>query len=132
MREVIDTRLMIEQWSAERAARLGTGLRPMADALARMEEPGLPAEEFVGHDTAFHAALAAASGNRLVAAIMQALRDAVRRYGIDAVERLGDTAVLRADHRRIYEAVEAGDAGTATVAVAEHLAHAYPDLFGQS
>jgi DNA-binding FadR family transcriptional regulator len=129
MREVIDTRLMIEQWSAGQAAHRGAGLEPMAEALARMEEPGLSAEEFVEHDTAFHTALAAASGNRLVAAIMQALRDAVRRYGIDAVERLGDTAVLRADHHRIYQAVEAGDAGTAIVAVADHLAHAYPELF---
>ncbi|TQS22099.1 FadR/GntR family transcriptional regulator [Microbispora hainanensis] len=131
MREVIDTRLMIEQWAAAHAAsvraasvRAATGR--MAEAIAAMDAARDPAG-FVEHDIAFHLALAEAAGNRLIVAVMRALRDAVRRYAVDAVVRLGDTGGLQDDHRRIHQAIEDGDAGAATAAVAEHLARAYPE-----
>ncbi|MEU8177707.1 FCD domain-containing protein [Microbispora hainanensis] len=174
MREVIDTRLMIEQWAAARAAsaqaastqatsaqaappqaasartaamqasaqaasvrtaamqasaqaasvRAATGR--MAEAIAAMDAAPDPAG-FVEHDIAFHLALAEAAGNRLVMAVMRALRDAMRRYAVDAVVRLGDTGGLQDDHRRIHRAIEDGDAGAAAAAVAEHLARAYPE-----
>jgi GntR family transcriptional repressor for pyruvate dehydrogenase complex len=129
MREVVDTRLMIEQWSAEHAARSRTGLETMARALAAMDA-ARSAEEFVEHDIAFHAAIAEASGNRLTSAIMQALRGAVQRFAIDAVVRLGDTGDLQADHRRIYGAIRDGDAATAVKAIAVHLERAYPPAAG--
>lgn len=130
MREVIDTRLMIEQWSAGHAARTradhdATDLDAMALALASMDEATTP-EEFVEHDIAFHVAIVDASGNRLTSAIMRALRASVRRYAIEAVVRLGDTSGLQADHRRIHTAIRTGDPATATTAIADHLAYAYP------
>lgn len=159
-REVIDTRLMIERWSAEHAARASRDAlpdpgqktpaavtsheaSPITPALITPDEPGpdamaeairametaTTAEEFVRHDIAFHVAITEASGNRLVAAVMRALRDAMRRYAIEAVERLGDTTVLREDHRQIHAAITSGDAAGAMAAVTTHLAHAYPELF---
>ncbi|MEW9530118.1 FadR/GntR family transcriptional regulator [Microbispora sp. NPDC049125] len=127
MREVMDTRLMIEQWSAGQAARSGTGLEGMARALAAMDGAAGP-DEFVEHDIAFHMAIAEASGNRLTAAIMQALRDVLHRFAVDAVVRLGDTTALQADHRRVYEAVREGDADAAAAAIAGHLDRVYPPL----
>ncbi|MEV4476074.1 FCD domain-containing protein [Nonomuraea sp. NPDC049504] len=140
MREVIDTRHMIEQWAAAHAATRaatvsatvsaagGAATTELAAALAGMDAAGSP-EEFVEHDTAFHCAIADASGNRLVAAIMRSLRDSMRKYSVEAVRRLGDTSVLRADHVRILEAIDGGDPEEAARAVSEHLAHAYPTLF---
>ncbi|QYC44062.1 HTH-type transcriptional regulator LutR [Nonomuraea coxensis DSM 45129] len=128
LREVIDTRHMIEQWAASRAAAGRTGAEALAAALAGMDG-ARTAEEFVEHDTAFHCALADASGNRLVSAVMRSLRDTMRRFSVEAVERLGDTAVLRAGHVRILAAIEAGDPGEAAAAVSDHLADAYPELF---
>ncbi|MEV4800658.1 FCD domain-containing protein [Nonomuraea sp. NPDC049421] len=144
MREVIDTRHMIEQWAAAHAATraaahaaahaaaggatVGAATTELAAALAGMDAAGSP-EEFVEHDTAFHCAIADASGNRLVAAIMRSLRDSMRKYSVEAVRRLGDTSVLRADHVRILEAIDGGDPEEAARAVSEHLAHAYPTLF---
>lgn len=125
MREVIDTRLMIEQWSAGHAASTRAGLDEMTRALASMDEATTP-EEFVEHDIAFHVAIVEASGNRLTSAIMRALRASVRRYAIEAVVRLGDTGGLQADHRRIHAAIRDGDPATATTAIADHLAHTYP------
>ncbi|MCK2212191.1 FCD domain-containing protein [Actinomadura sp. ATCC 31491] len=128
LREVIDTRHLIERWAAARAAAGRAGTESLAAALAGMDA-ARSAEEFVEHDIAFHCAIADASGNRLVAAIMRSLRDAMRRFSVEAVERLGDTAILRAGHLRILAAVEAGDPGEAAAAVSEHLADAYPALF---
>ncbi|WP_246082908.1 FadR/GntR family transcriptional regulator [Nonomuraea diastatica] len=128
LREVIDTRHMIEQWAASHAASARAGTSALTAALSGMDG-ARTAEEFVEHDTAFHCAIADASGNRLIAAIMRSLRDSMRRYAVEAVERLGDTAILRAGHVRILRAIEAGDADAAARAVSEHLAHAYPSLF---
>ncbi|MEV7804545.1 FCD domain-containing protein [Microbispora sp. NPDC088329] len=135
--EVIDTRLMIEQLAAARAAAsadtastrtatAGTATARMAEAIAAMDAARDPVE-FVEHDIAFHLALAEASGNRLTVAVMRALRDVLRRYAVDAVVRLGDTGGLQDDHRRIHRAIEDGDAEAAAAAVAAHLARAYPD-----
>ncbi|MGN9787344.1 FadR/GntR family transcriptional regulator [Nonomuraea sp. ZG12] len=125
LREVIDTRLMIERWAADRAAAARADTSALAAALTAMASAG-SAEEFVEHDTAFHCAIADASGNRLIAAIMRSLRDSMRRYAVEAVERLGDTSLLQADHERILAAIDAGDPAAASRAVTEHLAHAYP------
>ncbi|MEU0571798.1 FadR/GntR family transcriptional regulator [Nonomuraea sp. NPDC005983] len=131
LREVIETRLMLERWSAARAAATRADTSALVDALAGMEAAA-SAEEFVEHDTAFHCAIADASGNRLIAAIMRSLRDSMRRYAVEAVERLGDPSLLHADHHHILTAIRSGDPDEATRAVADHLSHAYPALFGDT
>ncbi|MBB5773335.1 FadR/GntR family transcriptional regulator [Nonomuraea jabiensis] len=130
MREVIDTRHMIEQWAAAHAAAARADTSALAAALSGMDG-AKSAEEFVEHDIAFHCAIADASGNRLIAAIMRSLRDSMRRYSVEAVQRLGDTSILRADHVRILGAIDRGEPDEATLAVSDHLAHAYPSLFDE-
>ncbi|WP_246059999.1 FadR/GntR family transcriptional regulator [Herbidospora galbida] len=123
-REVLDTRLMIERWSA---ARVTWAPPAMTEALAAMDLAASP-EEFVTHDIAFHVALTDAAGNRLLSAVLRALRDALVSNAVEAVRRLGHTDDLQADHRRIHTAVEAGDGEEAVEAVTAHLARAYPGL----
>ncbi|WP_308170085.1 FadR/GntR family transcriptional regulator [Acrocarpospora catenulata] len=122
--EIIATRLMIEQWSAAHHSTAAS-LRTMGEALAAMDTAAAP-EEFVDQDIAFHVALVDAAGNRLNSAIMRALRNALRQYAVEAVTRLGHTRDLQADHRRIYEAIAAGDTTASVTAVTQHLARAYP------
>lgn len=128
MREVVQTRMMIEQWSAARAAasRTEESLERLRADLAAMDAAESVAE-FVRHDASFHLGIAELAGNRLIAATMRALRAAVEGYAIEAVTRLGDTAGLMADHRRIYEAIAAGDGDAAVAAVTGHLTRTYPD-----
>ncbi|MFG3442291.1 FadR/GntR family transcriptional regulator [Nonomuraea sp. NPDC047897] len=126
-REVIDTRLMIERWAAARAATNRPDTSGLAAAVEGMDRARSP-EEFVEHDTAFHCALAEASGNRLLAAFMRSLRDSLGRYAVEAVVRLGNTAGLQEDHRRILRAVRDGDPDDAVRAVTAHLGRAYPAL----
>ncbi|MEV0588422.1 FadR/GntR family transcriptional regulator [Nonomuraea sp. NPDC050310] len=123
--ELIETRLMIERFAAERAALRGPDTSALSEALAAMDAASGP-EEFVEHDIAFHCAIADASGNRLIAVIMRSLRDSVRPHAVQAVERIGDTAGLRADHQRILDAISAGDPAEAARAVTDHLAKTYP------
>ncbi|NRQ35033.1 FadR family transcriptional regulator [Nonomuraea sp. NN258] len=96
LREVIDTRLMIERFAAERAAAAQADTSALVSALAGMDA-ATSAEEFVEYDTAFHCAIADASGNRLIAAIMRSLRDTMRKYAVEAVERLSNTPTNRPD-----------------------------------
>ncbi|WP_436759151.1 FadR/GntR family transcriptional regulator [Streptosporangium sp. V21-05] len=127
LEEVVDARLMIEKWSAAHAAAHGADLSALTAALERMDAT-TTAEEFVEHDTAFHVAIAEASGNRLTTAMMLSLRDSLRRYAVEAVGRLGGTAGLMDDHRRIHRAVATGDAAGASAAVEDHLRRAYPGI----
>ncbi|GAA0391409.1 GntR family transcriptional regulator [Acrocarpospora corrugata] len=127
MREIIDTRLMIEQWSAGQAAHgpHAEHTRAMTAALAAMDSAATP-EEFVAHDMAFHIALTDAAGNTLNSAIMRALSNTLRHYAVEAVHRLGHTADLQADHRLIHTAITTGTPADAVAAVTEHLGRAYP------
>ncbi len=127
LEEVVDARLMIEKWSAAHAAAHGADLSALTAALERMDAT-TTAEEFVEHDAAFHVAIAEASGNRLTTAMMLSLRDSLRRYAVEAVGRLGGTAGLMADHRRIHRAIATGDAAEASAAVEDHLRRAYPGI----
>lgn len=127
-REVVETRMMIEQWSAGRAAG-----RAAPEPLARMRAAldgmaqAATVEEFVRHDASFHLTIAELSGNRLLAATMRAIRAAVEEHAVRAVRRLGTTEGLMADHHRIYEAIATGDGAAAIAAITAHLARAYPD-----
>ncbi|GAA1004771.1 FCD domain-containing protein [Acrocarpospora pleiomorpha] len=136
MREVIDTRLMIEQWSAAQAARIphdaestakstAKSTAAMTAALAAMDNATTP-EDFVHHDMAFHIALTDRAGNTLNSAIMRALSNTLHQYAVEAVHRLGHTADLQTDHRLIHTAITTGAPTDAVTAVTEHLARAYP------
>ncbi|MYS80705.1 FadR/GntR family transcriptional regulator [Embleya scabrispora] len=127
--DVVETRLLIESWAVEAAARHASeaDLDRLRAIVAAMDAPDVSAEQFNEQDTEFHTAIAELSGNALVATFMRALRDTVRRHQQRAVVELGsNTEALRADHRAILAAIEARDPHAAAEAVAAHLRRAYP------
>ena len=132
--EVVEARAMVERSAAGFAALAAgeTELASLRDALDQMENTSLTPEDFNEIDTEFHVRVGEASKNRLVGQFMQALRDAVRRQAIDAIAGMGDwqqtARVLREDHRRIFEAIAAGDPLQATAAVDAHVHHVYPGI----
>ncbi|NYI03408.1 FadR/GntR family transcriptional regulator [Allostreptomyces psammosilenae] len=134
MTEVVESRMMIERWTVETAARHAGEAEwaRIAEPLEAMRDPGLPLGDFVRLDTAFHVAIAQACGNRLVSAFMRALRDAVHRHAVDAVARLGQwptvAARLREDHERIYAAIREGAPERGVAALEAHLRHTYPEV----
>ncbi|GII98332.1 GntR family transcriptional repressor for pyruvate dehydrogenase complex [Sediminihabitans luteus] len=113
--------------SATVAARLAEA----HDLLDRMDAPGLSAEEFQDLDARFHVELVALAGNGLVEAIMAGLRSAIAQYvavGSRALPSWTSTAErLRAEHRGILDAVEAGRAEQACERVRAHILGFYDE-----
>ncbi|MFC4058613.1 FadR/GntR family transcriptional regulator [Planomonospora corallina] len=134
--DVVESRATLESASARLAAGRATeeDLARMRAELARMDEPGLPRERFNDHDTAFHVAVAEAGGNRLIADMTVAVRNAVRHTLLGAFHRIGDweavAARLRAEHHAIYDAVAAGDGERASRLVEAHIRDFHRDVVG--
>lgn len=125
--DVVEARTILERASCRLAA---THARPehlaqMRDLLDRMAVPGIAIEEFNDCDTDFHLVVAEAAGNRLVADMTIALRNAMRHTLLRALAEVDDfpatAARLCAEHRGVYEAIVAGDAQAAADRVEQHI-----------
>jgi GntR family transcriptional regulator, transcriptional repressor for pyruvate dehydrogenase complex len=123
--ELFEVRRLLEPSAAALAAlRLDEdGRARLKHELDRMHEAGDNVEKLVDADAAFHDILAAASGNSVLRSLIQSLSTRTARARIwhriaerDALER------ARAEHRRIYEAVVAGDPELARAATTIHIA----------
>ncbi|MBO0703231.1 MAG: FadR family transcriptional regulator [Candidatus Dormibacteraeota bacterium] len=123
LQELHEARLIIEPGLAARAARTAT-----ADDLARMRATldGMAAalelpERFLEHDLQFHLEICKATRNRMLDRFMYASRwwqSASRRITNRPPSAL-PTAL--ADHRHIYEAIEAGEPDQAEREMRRHL-----------
>lgn len=129
--DLISARVTLERESARLAARAATAedRAALATLLAVMETPGISIEDFNDADTAFHVAIARASGNSLVAELTTALRNAMRS---PLLERLraeahfsGTATRLGTEHRRVYEALLAGDGELAADLIQQHIEDFY-------
>jgi DNA-binding FadR family transcriptional regulator len=116
---------VVNALAAER--RTARHLRLMDDAVASMERGLDDADEYIDADLAFHLAIAAATGNKLVGHSMHAIRDVIRRalFAIFTVPESPERAVD--EHRRIRSAIADGDAATARDAMRAHLTRVEAD-----
>ncbi|MDP9885055.1 DNA-binding FadR family transcriptional regulator [Sinomonas atrocyanea] len=128
VKDVVEARIMMETWSLEHAASAPWSREQLDDArrlLEAMDDDALPSQVFTLLDSQFHVALSALAGNVVVSTMMESMREAIRGYIDDAVERRGgwDEAVdtLREQHRGIFEAVEARDGERSARLVREHI-----------
>jgi len=103
----------------------------LAQSLDRMQQAGT-VEELVEADVAFHAVIAKAAGNAVLGSLLASLSTRTMRirlwHGRTADEALGET---REEHRRIYEAIVAGDPELARAAATAHIASGERWLRGQ-
>jgi GntR family transcriptional repressor for pyruvate dehydrogenase complex len=123
--QMYEARRMLEVGAAGLAAERTTGerLASMADEItgmfAALEEP----QVFLRHDLGFHRAVAAGSGNPILAAIIGTLTEIIWETG--RLNMSGFSLRESAEtHRRIYEAVRARNAERARREMAAHLEHA--------
>lgn len=130
--DVVRTRLVLE--SAVVEALAATEGRPTEAArvvAAAMDADDLTPAEFLALDAQLHAALAEASGNVVIAAMMAGLRTAIESYVQAGAARIADwpatAARLRHEHRAILDAVDAGDAARARTLVGDHIAGYYAE-----
>lgn len=131
--DLVSARVTLERESARLAARAATAddHAQLADCLKIMEASGISVEEFNDADTAFHVAIARASGNVLVAELTTALRNAMRSPLLERLRSQPDFAVtagrLSAEHRGVYDALVARDGEKAADLVQAHIEHFYAD-----
>ena len=138
--DVVATRLVLETAVVDAVAaavaatpHAGTS-RATSDArvvLDAMERDDLTPGEFLALDAQLHLALAEASGNQVIAATMMGLRTAIESYVRAGAERIPDwdatSARLRAEHRALLDAVDAGDAALARALVHAHITGYYAE-----
>ncbi|MFD7557359.1 MULTISPECIES: GntR family transcriptional regulator [unclassified Streptomyces] len=133
--DVLETRLLIEEFTVRRAVPAPPGL---LDRLAGLIEEqrrhaaagDLPA--MTAADRAFHAEIVAATGNQILGRLYDQLRDRQLRMGVAVLhahpERLERTL---AEHTEILDALRAGDADTAAAAVRGHIGRVEALVRGQ-
>ncbi|GAA4982865.1 FCD domain-containing protein [Pseudonocardia tropica] len=124
--DVTEARVMFERFSAGLAARRrsASDLLEWSNALDVMDDDLDPAA-FSDADIAFHVAIAAAAGNRLVGELTRAVRESVRGTLLDAMQAQGDWPALRerlrAEHREIHAAIADGDGALAADRIEAHI-----------
>ncbi|WP_206055597.1 FadR/GntR family transcriptional regulator [Nocardioides sp. GY 10127] len=130
-RDVVRARIALERESARLAAGHASAadLAEMDEHLAVMDDPATDVAEFNERDTAFHVAVARASGNALVADLTTALRTAMRGTLLTALQQAPDVEPVRrrlcSEHRAIADAVRGGDRLLAADLVERHIADFY-------
>lgn len=128
--DVVATRVVLESAVARTlAADPAPALGDAHAVLAAMDAADLTAEEFLALDAQLHLALAEASGNLVIAAMMAGLRSAIEGYVRSGAQRIpdwdGTARQLRAEHRDIVAAVEAGEPDRAAALVTDHITGYY-------
>ncbi|MET0812073.1 MAG: FCD domain-containing protein [Microbacterium sp.] len=130
--DVVATRLVLETAVVEAvAASSERSTRDARVVLEAMEQTDLTPAEFLALDAQLHLALAEASGNQVIAATMTGLRTAIESYVQSGAERIPDwdatAARLRAEHRALLAAVDAGDSALARTLVHSHITGYYAE-----
>jgi len=121
-----EARRMLEVGSAGLAAERATGeeLAAMADEITGMFASLDDAPVFLRHDLGFHRAVAAGSGNPIVAAIIGTLGEIIWETGRIKLEGLSLRESAET-HRRIYEAIRGRSPERARREMSGHLDHAH-------
>lgn len=124
--DVVRTRIVLECDVAETLAGADADLTEIRGILDAMDAAALDRDEFLALDARFHQALAEASGNAVISAMMAGLRSSIESYtraGAAMLEDWDETSRrLRAEHRDIVQAVADGDAAAARDRVHAHIA----------
>jgi len=134
VRDVMETRLLVERHAAAVVARRGPDLAKALQGLIARQERLLARRDhagFVQADREFHRTIVAAAGNVILERLYDSLRDRQRRMNAISIAR-DPTLAERfiEDHRAIAAALAAGDAVAAADATTRHLTIAADGVAG--
>lgn len=132
--ELLEVRMAVEVHTAQLAARNATrsDLLSMETALAAMVDAGDDETAFNAADVRFHAAIATASGNRMLNFLVEGMEGPLHSSRMQSTRgflaRCGALDDLLEAHRSIYEKIAAHDAGGAASCMRKHLSSTRKDL----
>jgi GntR family transcriptional repressor for pyruvate dehydrogenase complex len=121
--EMFEARLLLEMaiagLAAERATSedLATLAEELAEMFATLDEP----EEYLVHDMRFHQTIAAASGNRIITALMNMVVSILFDVRSKTVHRAHDLKESAEMHRQIFRSIREGNIEAARLAMRDHL-----------
>jgi GntR family transcriptional regulator, transcriptional repressor for pyruvate dehydrogenase complex len=121
--EMFEARKILESGLAAMAAEnaqpehLASMAEEITEMYASLDDP----QEYLIHDIRFHRAVAAASGNQILAALMNMVSTAMYERRRATVERATDLKESVEFHRQIYRLIRAGKPDEARTAMSEHL-----------
>src|SRR5438552_10460933 len=121
--EMFEARKLLEVGLAGLAARnagnehLAIMAEEVAEMYATLDDP----QEYLVHDIRFHRAVAAASGNQILAALMNMVSTAMYERRRATVQRATDLKESAEFHRKIYRLIRAHKSDEARSAMNEHL-----------
>jgi len=121
--QMFEARLLLESNLAALAAQRGKEehLTVLAEEVAEMYATVDDPEEYLIHDVRFHQTIAQASGNPILAALMETVTSALyeeRRKTVEHARNLKDSADV---HREIYRAIRGKNTAEARRLMEEHL-----------
>lgn len=124
--QMFEARLLIESGLAALAAERGKEehLTILAEEVAEMYATVDDPAEYLIHDVRFHRTIAQASGNPILAALMETITTALydeRRKTVEHARDLKESADI---HREIYRAIRAHNSEEARRVMQRHLEHA--------
>jgi len=126
--DVYEARRLLEVGAAGLAAERATPeqLATLADEVAGLFASLNERQMFLVHDVNFHRGIAAASGNPIIASLLEMVASLYYERRRATVERAADRDLRDAAdaHRQIYQAVRARDSDTARRAMNDHLLRA--------
>lgn len=124
--EMFEARRLLEVTLAGLAAERRTDehLAAMAEECTEMYASVESPHQYLVHDIRFHRAVAAASGNPILVALMEMVTAVLYDQRRDTVERARDFKEALELHRRIYRAIRSSDSDEARRAMSEHLVRA--------
>jgi GntR family transcriptional repressor for pyruvate dehydrogenase complex len=129
--QMFEARLVLEVTvaglAAERTREAPEKLIAISDEttgmFASLDDP----DRFLDHDIRFHRAVAAASGNPVLSALVEMVAAMFRELRRLTIGRARDLKKAAEEHRRIYQAIRSHDAAAARKAMEDHLERAQRD-----
>ncbi|HSP17826.1 MAG TPA: FadR/GntR family transcriptional regulator [Thermoanaerobaculia bacterium] len=121
--QIFEARKVLEVGAAGLAAERGLNdrLAPMAEEVTGMFASLTEPQTFLLHDVHFHRAVAAASGNPVLLALVEMVSSLVYEVRRVSVERAHDLKESAEMHRRIYQAIRDRDPERARAEMTRHL-----------
>ncbi len=121
--QVFEARKVLEVGAAGLAAERGLAdrLAPMAEEVTGMFASMTDPQTFLVHDVRFHRAVAAASANPVLLALVEMVSSLVYETRRETVERAHDLKESAEMHRRIYQAIRDRDPERARAEMTHHL-----------
>ncbi len=132
--ELLEVRLAVEVHTAELAARNATraDLLAVESALHAMRDAGADEQAFNAADVRFHAAIAAASGNRMLSFLVEGMEQPLHDSRMASIRgyrsRGEDLGALLDLHEAIYARIHERDAAGAAESMRRHLVATRNDL----